>query len=83
MASLALIPSVAVFSMLRRAAALKPAWTGCAALVAVASIATSGMQMICAKGDPSHVLYWHFVPVVACALIGAHLGRFLLRRHAL
>jgi hypothetical protein len=79
-ASLALLPSIAAFSMLRRAAPLKPGWTGFFALLAAAAIATSGMQMICAKDDPAHVLYWHFIPVLVCAAGGAQLGRWLLGR---
>jgi hypothetical protein len=79
-ASLALLPSIAAFSMLRRAAPLKPGWTGFFALLAAAAIATSGMQMICAKDDPAHVLYWHFIPVLVCAAGGARLGRWLLGR---
>ncbi len=81
MAFLALVPSVAAFSMLRRAAPLKPGWTGSFAFIAIASVATSGMQTICPKDDPAHVLYWHFVPLLVCALAGARLGRRLLGRH--
>jgi hypothetical protein len=80
MASLAVVPSALAFSMLRKAAPLEPGWTGCFAFLGVASIATSGMQMICPRADATHALWWHLVPVLVFAAAGARLGAWLLRR---
>jgi hypothetical protein len=77
-ALLGAVPAVFALLMLRRAAALRPGWTGAIALVSAASLAVVGMQMVCAKDDPRHLFVWHFLPAAACGLAGVLLGRRFL-----
>jgi ribosomal protein S18 acetylase RimI-like enzyme len=76
-AGLAVIPTVALFAMLRRAAPRAGGWTGLLALAAPAALAVIGTQLVCAKDAPAHILVWHAGPLVAAAVIGA-----LFRRRA-
>ena len=81
MACLAFLPAFAVLVMLRKAAPLRPGWTGWFALLSAGSLAILGTQIVCGRDDPRHVYLWHFGPLLAAGLIGIHLGRrFLTRR---
>lgn len=81
MAWLAAIPAASLLWMLRRAAPLERGWTGMLALLASSALAMLGTQAICAKDSAAHVLVWHAVPVLLTALVGAQLGRIMLRRN--
>jgi hypothetical protein len=83
MSCLALAPTVAVLFMLRKAAPLRPGWTGWFALLSASSLAILGTQILCANDDPRHVFLWHFGPLLGAALVGIHLGRWLLSRPAI
>ena len=80
MAALGAGPALAALAMLRRAAPLRPAWTGWSALLSSASLAAFGTQLVCAKDDPRHLLLWHLGPLLAAALLGADLGRWSFGR---
>jgi uncharacterized membrane protein YfcA len=43
------------------------------------SLAMLGTQAVCARDAAGHVLAWHVMPVAAAALIGAAIGRRILR----
>lgn len=73
------VPAFFMFIMLKRGATTQALWAGYAALLAVASFAAIGMRYFCPVDDPSHLLAWHFLPVLAYAGIGSLAGRFLLR----
>jgi len=77
-ALLGVVPAVSALLMLRRAAALRPGWTGSIALLSAASLAVVGTQMVCARDDPWHIFVWHFLPAAACGLAGVLLGRRFL-----
>jgi hypothetical protein len=83
MTRLAILPSVALFFMLRRAAPQRREWSGSIALLSAGSLAMIGTQMICRKDEPSHVLLWHFGAVAIVGLIGVGVGRLLLGRRVL
>jgi len=80
MSCLALAPAVAVVLMLRKAAPLNPAWTSGFALLSAGSLAVLGTRFLCAKDTPLHVLLWHLGPLLAAALVGIQLGKWLLIR---
>jgi hypothetical protein len=75
MVGLGLVPGLAILVMLRRAAPREPGWTGWFAFVAVTAVAILGTQMICMTDEPGHVLWWHVVPVLISAAVGAGAGR--------
>jgi hypothetical protein len=76
--AIGLVPAVAVMVMLRRAAALRPAWTGALALAAAAAAGALAIQLICPLNDAAHALVGHFGAVVAASAFGALIGGPLL-----
>lgn len=72
--TIAALPGIALFTMLRRAAPLHAWWTG--ALAALASLALGGVgtQFVCPIDAPGHQLLWHFTPVVLLTFTGLFLG---------
>jgi hypothetical protein len=75
---LSVVPGLALFAMLRRAAPLQPAWSAALATLAAAALSAAGTQMICPVDDPAHQLVGHVVPVIALTVIGGVVGRPLL-----
>lgn len=78
-ASIAVVPSVAMFALLRRAAPLHGAWAGLLALLATAAVGVLGANIICPIDRPLHMLLWHVAPLMAFGGLGAALGTWLLR----
>lgn len=77
--TLGVLPAVALFSLLIRAAPLKKSKVGLFVLLSAAGLGAFGTQLICVNDDPLHVLLWHFVPVIGIGLIGIFAGRMLFR----
>jgi hypothetical protein len=77
--SVALVPGIVLFIMLRRAAPLHVAWAGLLAALATASVGVLGANIICPVDRPLHMLLWHVLPLMLFAGLGAALGRWLLR----
>ena len=77
--SVALVPGVILFVMLRRAAPLNPGWAGLLAALATASVGVLGANIICPNDRPLHMLIWHVLPLMLFAGGGTALGRWLLR----
>src|SRR5262249_22900472 len=80
MALLAVGPAVAGFLMLRRAAPAKRGAAGLLALLSAGSVSMVGTQMLCRHDQALHILFWHVVPLVGLALVGAAAGKLALRR---
>jgi hypothetical protein len=78
-ASVAAIPSVVLFLMIRRAAPLRAAHAGFLALLATAAVGAIGANFVCPYDRPLHMLLWHAAPVMLFAGVGAGLGAWLLR----
>ena len=79
-ASVALVPGVALFVLVRRAAPLHAAWAGLLAILATAAVGVLGANVICPIDRPLHLFLWHVAPlVVAFAALGAGLGTWLIR----
>jgi hypothetical protein len=78
-ASVAAVPSVALFFMVRRAAPLHAAWAGFLAILATTAVGVLGANVICPYDRPLHMLVWHVAPLMLLAGLGAALGRWLLR----
>jgi len=77
--SVAAVPGVALFMMVRKAAPLRPAWAGLLAVLATAAVGVLGANTICPNDRPLHMLLWHVAPLMLFAAIGAGLGTWLLR----
>lgn len=78
-ASVAAIPSVVLFVMIRRAAPLHAARAGFLAILATAAVGVLGANIICPNDRPLHMLLWHAAPLMLFAGLGAGLGTWLLR----
>ena len=75
---LGVLPGVLLFIMIRQAAPLDDRQTGILAALAVAALGALGLQFVCLNNHPVHLFLWHFLPVVAVALLGSLLGRWFL-----
>lgn len=80
-ASVAAVPGVALFLMVRQAAPLRAAWAGLLAVLATAAVGVLGANSICPIDRPLHMLVWHVAPLMLFAALGAALGTWLLRWH--
>ena len=78
-ACVALVPGIALFLLVRRAAPLRAAWAGLLAILATAAVGVLGANVICPIDRPLHLLLWHVAPLMLFAAIGAGLGTWLIR----
>jgi hypothetical protein len=79
MLGLALAPAATGLILVRKAAPWRRGWAGSCAVLAACSLAMVGTQAVCARDAAGHVLAWHVMPVAATALLGAAIGRRILR----
>jgi hypothetical protein len=70
-----LVPGLLLWSYVRRAAPLRPGWTGLLATLTAASVGALGTHLICPVGEAAHLLVWHVVPVALLAAAGIRLGQ--------
>jgi hypothetical protein len=77
--SVAVVPGVVLFVMVRRGAPLQTAWAGLLAVLATTAMGVLGANIICPTDRPLHMLLWHVAPLMLFAGAGAGLGRWLLR----
>jgi hypothetical protein len=77
--SVAAVPGIVLFVMLRRGAPLHAAWAGLLALLATTAVGVLGANIICPNDRPLHMLLWHVLPLMIFSGAGAALGRWLLR----
>lgn len=78
-AALSALPALVLIAMLRRAAPLRAEVSGLFALLASSSAAALGARALCSKDDGLHLLLWHWGPVMVTAMMGAFMGRLVLR----
>jgi hypothetical protein len=74
-AGLSVLPGLALFAMLRRAAPLQLGWSGAFAALASAAVAAAATQFMCGVDDPAHQLVGHVLPVVVLSMLGALAGQ--------
>ena len=74
-AGFGIVPAWALFAMLRRAAPLRPAWSGALATLAAAALGAAATQVLCPIDDPAHQLVGHVLPVILLAAAGTLVGR--------
>ena len=73
-AGLSIVPGWLLFSMVRRAAPLRRAWSGALAMLAAVAIGAAATQFICPLDDPAHQLVGHVLPVATLSVLGALAG---------
>ncbi len=68
-----------LLAWIRKGATTSPARAGAWAAVSTASFASFIVQFACANENPLHVLFWHFLPLLALTGLAALSARRLLR----
>jgi hypothetical protein len=77
--SVALVPGIVLFLMVRRGAPMRAGWAGLLATLATVSMGVLGANIICPNDRPLHMLLWHVLPLMLFAGLGPGLGKWLLR----
>jgi hypothetical protein len=72
-------PLLIGFVMTLKGAPVWRGWSGYAVTLSMASFGAFAMRFLCPSDAPSHLLLWHFMPVVVVALLGTLLGKAILR----
>jgi len=73
-----MIPAWMLFTMLRRAAPLRPAAAGAMAVLAAMALAAIAIQIVCPFDAPAHLIRGHYLPVLVTAGLGLWIApRFL------
>lgn len=73
------IPLIMAIAMVTRGAPVRRGWAGYAAVLSVGSLAALVMRFMCPDDSHAHLLFLHFLPVLALAVLGAPFGRILLK----
>lgn len=83
--TLLLVPLIVSFMMTLRGAPVWGGWAGYALTQSMASFSAMGVRFFCPDDTGSHLLVWHFLPVLVASLTGIVLGKgiLLLRRRVL
>lgn len=76
--ALLILPVLLAIYMMTRAAPVWTGWAGYGTALAVASFAAVGVRILCPNDDPSHLLLWHFLPVLGFSVLGVFIGRIIL-----
>jgi hypothetical protein len=76
---LSIAPAALMFYMLKKAAPMKAGTIGLLAAFAALAFAEVGVQFVCHKAFATHVIVWHFTPVIVLGLTGSLIGRALFR----
>lgn len=74
------VPAWVLFGMIRRASALRPAWTGALAAAGATALAAGSMPFVCPIDDPAHALLGHLGPLLLFAAVAAWAGPALVKR---
>ncbi len=78
-ASLALVPSALIFTLLRKGATVHQLQAGSFAVLAASSIGCLTIRFAEANDSIIHLVQWHYVPTLLFAALGALAGKWLLR----
>lgn len=78
-ALLALVPAAWLFYSTRNHASTHPYFTGSTALLSAFGIGALSLRLSEQTDSITHVLQWHYLPLIVVAFIGAYLGKIWLR----
>ncbi len=78
-ASVALIPSAMLFWLIRKGANVRPLQAGSFAVLAASAIGALTLRLAEANDSMLHLASWHYLPTFLFAVLGALLGKQLLK----
>ncbi|CAG4884083.1 conserved membrane protein of unknown function [Georgfuchsia toluolica] len=76
---LALLPAAWMFLVMRKVASTHGLWAGSIAALSAFSVGALWLRLHEANNSIVHVVEWHYLPMLACGLIGLWLGKLLLK----
>ena len=76
-----IVPIVAIFYTVQKAAPIKCCWAGAMAGLSAASFGYIVLRLVSDKSDdPTSLIIWHFLPVVAVVMVSTILGKVIFSR---
>jgi hypothetical protein len=79
LAALSIVPSALMFAYLRKGATVHPYQTGAFAVFTATGIGCITLRLAEANDSMMHLAIWHYLPTLLFAIIGAFLGKWLLK----
>ena len=79
LAGLAIIPSAIVFAVLKKGASIRPLQAGAFAVFTATGIGCLTLRLAEQTDNMMHLALWHYLPTLCFAMLGAILGKFLLK----
>jgi len=79
MLGLSVIPFIMIYFLIRSGATVYPLLTGILAALACVSLGSLGVQFTCSASAPTHLIIWHFLPIIGVGIISGILGYRLFR----
>ncbi|MFT6077745.1 MAG: hypothetical protein ACJATU_000955 [Rickettsiales bacterium] len=76
---LSFIPAILIFIILKKGATIRPLQAGLFSVLASSSLGCLILRLSEANDSLSHILIWHYIPMVVLALIGTLIGKLLLK----
>ncbi len=73
------VPAFVLMRLLRKQATTAPLATGMVALLAASSMACLAIRLVEENSSIGHLIVWHYIPLVALALLGVLLGKKMLK----
>ncbi len=75
----AIIPAILIFTILKKGATIKPLQAGSFTVLAASSLGYLILRFSEANDAISHLLIWHYLPMICFAILGAVIGKFFLK----
>jgi hypothetical protein len=76
---LSVAPALLIFYQIRKMASTRPAYAGAAATLSAFAIGALTLRLSEDTNSITHIVVWHYAPMLAAAAIGICLGRKLLK----
>lgn len=79
LAGLTVIPSAIMFAVLKQGASIRPLQAGAFAVFAATGIGCLTLRLAEQTDNMMHLALWHYLPTLCFAMLGAALGKWLLK----
>lgn len=78
-ACVAILPATILFMVLSKAVSVRPLTAGLLAVLTAAAVGCLTLRLAEVNDSLSHLIIWHYIPMVFFAAFGALIGKFLLK----